>query len=457
MSSQFISSDAPFTIYKDNFNSNNITDESCRIYDYESKAINFKPDNKIGLWPNLVSHEQLKHGKILFGFRKAINTIRKHQNSQNCSTAKYLVSYGFQSGFGSRIHVEASGFTIAFQTNRIYLSHIHIKNPIQNEFCIKQGKDTLECYYLPWSKCTLKDAGIIIPSPTKPISKKSFLTHYNHNNLKQQESIKTLLLVHDAKDKFRDIPSQFHHLLSCSPIQPKYYYYWWRALTATYLLRPNNATINELKRLDTLQIHSQNIHNNPNQNQSIIISNNNNKQNIKYISIYVRYGDKSIEMELVKFDLYFQTAIDLWKKELVQNNNNQNNELIIFLGTETPSIIQQAIEWSLKTNITVIYTNIFDRSIVSASLDFKNQHAIRKSPSFRYHELEYLNILLNLYNSLKCDAWICTLASNYCRIIDELRATIGGKANYHFVDLSKESCNKVPCYNNENHSDLGWR
>ena len=34
-------------------------------------------------------------------------------------------------------------------------------------------------------------------------------------------------------------------------------------------------------------------------------------------------------------------------------------------------------------------------------------------------------MLLNLEYSLKCDAYIGTLASNTCRLMDELRSTIG--------------------------------
>jgi hypothetical protein len=38
-------------------------------------------------------------------------------------------------------------------------------------------------------------------------------------------------------------------------------------------------------------------------------------------------------------------------------------------------------------------------------------------------------MLLNLYYSLRSEAFVCTLKSNSCRIIDEMRATVGGKAN----------------------------
>ncbi len=37
---------------------------------------------------------------------------------------------------------------------------------------------------------------------------------------------------------------------------------------------------------------------------------------------------------------------------------------------------------------------------------------------------EMLNSLVNLDLALECDAWVGTLSSNWCRLIDELRATV---------------------------------
>ena len=57
-------------------------------------------------------------------------------------------------------------------------------------------------------------------------------------------------------------------------------------------------------------------------------------------------------------------------------------------------------------------------------------------------------MLLNLQYSLKCETWVCTLASNSCRVMDELRATVGGKANRIYADISIETCDDPPCYGN---------
>ena len=37
--------------------------------------------------------------------------------------------------------------------------------------------------------------------------------------------------------------------------------------------------------------------------------------------------------------------------------------------------------------------------------------------------------------AVECDAWVCTLGSNWCGVIDELRSTVAGKAHMPFVDI----------------------
>lgn len=59
---------------------------------------------------------------------------------------------------------------------------------------------------------------------------------------------------------------------------------------------------------------------------------------------------------------------------------------------------------------------------------------------------QYLLMITNLVDFMKCNAFVCTLASNYCRLLDELKATIGHKPNALFADISKESYSNPPCF-----------
>lgn len=64
---------------------------------------------------------------------------------------------------------------------------------------------------------------------------------------------------------------------------------------------------------------------------------------------------------------------------------------------------------------------------------------------------EVLSALMNLELALESDAWVCTLSSNWCRLIDELRMTVAQKASEPFLNLEKLACKagKPQCY-------LGW-
>ena len=47
-------------------------------------------------------------------------------------------------------------------------------------------------------------------------------------------------------------------------------------------------------------------------------------------------------------------------------------------------------------------------------------------------------MLSNLDYHLKCNAWVCTMKSNWCRLVDELRLSVMGKANLYMVDLNRK-------------------
>jgi hypothetical protein len=63
-------------------------------------------------------------------------------------------------------------------------------------------------------------------------------------------------------------------------------------------------------------------------------------------------------------------------------------------------------------------------------------------------------MVLNIDAHIRCSGFVCTHGSNFCRVIDELRATVGHKANKPYADFSCQS-QKLPCINSEVHA--GWR
>jgi len=200
------------------------------------------------------------------------------------------------------------------------------------------------------------------------------------------------------------------------------------------MMRPNPSTLLEIEKYRQLPISSTDA----------------------CVAMHVRRGDKSIEMSLIPTENYLSAAQYIWDHHMVERSRGQEKP-ILFVSSEEPSVFTEAEQWGKAHNWTVLYTNLFDRSTVSARLDFNATSLERKNkiPSV-HHELEYISMLVNLDYALRCQGWVCTLASNTCRLIDELRATIGGKINNPFADLSIETCSAPPCYNGTNIISLKW-
>jgi len=91
---------------------------------------------------------------------------------------------------------------------------------------------------------------------------------------------------------------------------------------------------------------------------------------------------------------------------------------------------------------------------VDTNLNYSQQVSLRKSGRLVHHEMEYFGMLLDLDFHSRCNAFVCTQKSNFCQIIDELRATVGGKAGAQLADLSCGVESSI-CINNLNVS-LAW-
>jgi hypothetical protein len=162
------------------------------------------------------------------------------------------------------------------------------------------------------------------------------------------------------------------------------HYYWWRAISATFFLRPNAPTLELLSKYRTLPIgtkkhHTQSrdvSHSRDELDKNITISdgtsswNGNGNQNRKCIAMYVRRGAKAAEMALKPFKDYANAAVLLHergylntKKSQALNNTshtislpvsatppNDQRKPLIFIGTEDPSVLKEAIKWGKKND-----------------------------------------------------------------------------------------------------------
>ena len=387
--------------------------------------------SRLHLWPNLFSASDLQQGRTLVNSGDALDAIWKNQHPSNCSAAKFIISPGYNTGFAGRIHVEAWRLSFALQLGRVYLEHPSgdwILWETNNAFCRNQSgfaaSQTLQCFYQPWSNCTMEHAllettykgvdDLPILDPVRQLSVSFVNETLRYHTNAALEHMKAFVLTYDFSKSFHrtqmipHVPFVIKSLISgCSTSETAFIY--WRTVATTYLLRPSPAALIALQQL-----------------KSFSTSDNHT------LSVYVRHGDKGVEMTLLDFPVYAKYCEQAIKNYSMTTGVDIHS---VFIGTEDARVLPEAVRWAKQQNLTLLYTELYDRDIYSARQD-----------AIKHHDFEYLSMMLNLEHSLQSAMWICTLPSNWCQAVDELRQTVGSKANRLFIDIARQSCSDPPCY-----------
>eukprot|EP01041_Mallomonas_annulata_P008636 gene8636-17812_t len=239
-------------------NKTNISQSNILINPTEIKLV-----HSFSGWRDNLNLFKQKHPHKTFSFlsyhTQALNLIYNNQHPKNCSEAKFIIPPVRKTcGFGCEIHFDGVALAIALKSGRVLIDAGSKLNSweVNNHHCKIQNKSNKECYYEPWSSCTITDAGFNF---TEDITKMAYtrdiinndqnlkilklsrndISSYIHGKqrgrLPRMNHIKTLVL-HDVVP-FRDlIPESLKDLLKCSPVKKRFWYYWWRAISATYLL-----------------------------------------------------------------------------------------------------------------------------------------------------------------------------------------------------------------------------
>jgi glycine cleavage system regulatory protein len=256
--------------------------------------------------------------------------------------------------------------------------------------------------------------------------------HAHHSPLwTQPEQVLRLRLTAES-NRYVFLPHSLAHIWKCSPMQPDKYHYWWRAMSAAYILRPNEPTLKMLQKYRTLDF---------------------DQEKEKCVSVYVRRGDKHLEMQLIEdFTAFFDSAKLLWQNMMAQGAVEKGAPGVMFLGSEDPEVIDAAKIWGTDNNFKILYTELFDRRSISTHLNSTMQKIEQEKKQDVHADLEYFMMVLNLDYHARCSAFVCTMRSNFCRVIDELRATVGGKADKQLIEMI---CRDPPCLDRDISPD--WR
>jgi hypothetical protein len=382
----------------------------------------------------------------MYGFEEGMDVIWKNQHPDDCSKAKFLIGGGWESGFGSELHVLGTGLALALKMNRVYLllatngdsgrmdkMHSINKWQVDIDYCRKQNNTNLDCYFEPWSSCTLDDA--LAGSSMQGVVASGLSIEYNVLKLQHDREERTIIAHFDPGVR-DDIPPQLAHILHCSPFDRSKYRYWWRSLAIAYMMRPNEPT------RQLLLQHRQ--------DKEMAFD----KEKEQCVSVYVRRGDKHLEMKIIEDEgVFFETAKQLMG-HLTTTSGVPEEPGNMFIGSEDPGVLDRAIAWGEKNKWNIKYSNLFDRHQVTTGLNATQQEEARKKNAFVHNEWEYFSMILNIDAHIRCSAFVCTHRSNYCRVIDELRATVGHKANKQYADFT---CgNPPPCIDSPD-TGIDWR
>ena len=132
----------------------------CAQYDSDTYGRDWYSNLK--LWPGLCGsphHTQQDQGIV--GWRWAVDEVHKRQHPpvETCKSGqKYLIAHEFPYGFGAQFHVWGGMLNSALSLSRILLQSPDEITPsfLKNPLC--GNASNLECYFEPWSSCTLEDA-----------------------------------------------------------------------------------------------------------------------------------------------------------------------------------------------------------------------------------------------------------------------------------------------------------
>ena len=409
---------------------------------------------KYKIWPVLEEiNEATGNLDSLFGCEYALEKIWFNQHPVNCSRAKFLIiNDWYDGGFGSQMHVMGAALGLALNFGRVLLqipvAHAKLQWQVNSTFCLfGNSKKNLECYYEPWSSCSVFDAlgpdaitmlgrnkvkyFNISSSEYQLLASKEEKNIFRAIKLVSSKNFERTAMIDEYSELFHKfIPISLLKLVRCSPMFPNFHYYWWRAISVMYLLRPNNRTLNWMS-----EQRNSNAYRLPPPHVYV---------DSPMIGVYIRKGDKHLEMEDISLTAYKNATKIVYDKYFARLKKflNITTAPSLFLATEDSRVLKDMIEWAEKEGWELYYTNLFNRTGLSAEMTAEQ----KKQMGYEvHHELEYLSMLLNIDYLLRCSAWVCALRSNFCRIIDELRATVGGKLHAPYADLSIETCVKPPC------------
>ena len=271
--------------------------------------------------------------------------------------------------------------------------NLYTTNWGDKEFCTGV-ENSIMCYFQPITNCTVTDEDIqrAFNNDTEFTSSTHAHVH-NFTELALYPTVQYVFSSYNFQLNFMS-PTIVHNILRQENLV-HYSRWYWRIQAATFIVRLNERTINWIRDYE--------------------------KENCKEckneydISLYIRHGDKHLEMKLVDADVYKDAT------KLLTSLNMKKNYSIYVNGDDQESI---DIVHSLPYDVVS-----FNRTRNNAALGhLRRQRHIG------------LISMADIYDQIRADHCVGTIRSNWCQVIYSLKMTVAMKSDGFIFDVGKRIC-----------------
>jgi len=342
---------------------------------------------------------------------KDVCTMVCQQFQANCSTARYFIVVGDRPwGLGSDFHARLTAFTYALSTNRVMLYDYSRNRSIwtspedENAEC-RAGN--LNCYFEPSTNCRH------VPLDWRRHAlffQNEILTPDTYHRQYHAHTLWSLTIdgFGEASPP-RFSPSRYHSLRANNNAMRSVL--WFKPQLVQFLFRPNHymlqSTILPLA-LKTFASH-------PQAAVRLLPE--------TFISVFIRAGDKGIEVPLHGPHEYWPEVIRLAARFNISD---------VYISSDSAHVLNVTLHIAnAKTPELRMYYIDYPRLESGLNMDYL-RHYLWGKPAIR----DTINIALtDLFISSHASAWVGTLSSNWCRLQDEMRLGSGRYGvPYHSLD-----------------------
>jgi hypothetical protein len=367
-------------------------------------------------WSEHTAFERLPPERLAPLTHQAQRMLIKHQFPQQCEGKKYLVSSGNEelAGLGSHIHIATVHMAIALIQNRIFI-------------------------WEPWAGYIYTDAetcgtpGVLpgpgIPPGAGPGWVDCFFRSPTNCTLEHAAAAKDTIRIGTGGIGMQwgiypgTVPQPFAALWVKSGMQGGAHMmkYWWRGQVAAFFTRFHPTALAHIRALRLqADVFMKNYTSPWSGNNASWLAADSLAIPLTRgtVSIHIRHGDKSKEMNLVPTSKYLQAADDLVKMHPFGYRQ------IGFMSTEDPSAVEdmQAMNNSWRYmwwDVPRLNSNGPEQLVLI---------------NMKRGELTMV-WWLQLFIALEADGWVGTRGSNWNRLIDELRCIWVPKCQNVFVEV----------------------